>query len=249
MILVTLADPSRSHRPDLAVRKNERYLDAVRRAGARALPIDETASDGERARSLEAMDGLLLSGGVDLDPALYGHPARGTLEIQRGRDRLEHAAYTAARARDLPVLGICRGFQAINVFEGGRLIQHVEGHQGPSYLEGDALRHELRLAPGSRLARILVDGASAPGNGEASLAVNSYHHQAVRPVDLAPGLIAAGTSGYDGGLLVEAFESSDRDRFLFGVQCHPERPESTPAEFERLFLAFVDAARDRAAEA
>jgi len=246
-ILVTLADPARSHRPDLATRKNERYLDAVRRSGGRPVPIDEQASDDERAASIASMDGLLLSGGVDLDPGMYGHPDRGAVDVQRGRDRLEQAAYADARARRLPVLGICRGLQAINVFEGGRLLQHVDGHQGPSYLEGEALVHELRLVAGTRLARVLLDGA-APGAGGAgaALTVNSYHHQAVREDDLAPGLRAAGTSGFAGGTLVEALESADPDRFLFAVQCHPERPESTPAEFERLFRAFVEAASARA---
>jgi putative glutamine amidotransferase len=105
--------------------------------------------------------------------------------------------------------------------------------------QGRATSHPVRIRPGTRLARIL--GGADPG--AVVLSVNSYHHQAVRPADLARGLIAAGSAPHPGGDLVEAVESADQDRFLVGVQCHPERTESTPEQFERLFEAFVDAAR------
>jgi len=236
-ILVTLADPAQSADPSLAARKNRLYLDAIERAGGDPRPIDERAVEVERAAAFQAMDGLLLTGGADLDPSLYGGLAAGSSNLEPGRDALELAAWRAALGRGRPVLGICRGFQAINVFLGGRLVQHVHGHRGAGYLEGPAAAHPLVLAPRSRLAKLL-DAAQ----GGAALLVNSYHHQAVRPADLAAPLAVAGTSPGPDGDLVEAFESAD-GRFIFGVQCHPERIESTPPAFERLFAAFVDAAR------
>ena len=238
-ILITLQDPGRAADADAARLKNERYLEAVARAGGEPLPINESSGPDERAKGFELMDGLLLSGGADLDPALYGEPVREAVDVEPGRDALELEAWRTARGRRLPVLGICRGFQAINVFSGGRLVQHVDGHTSPSYPSGEARQHPLRLVSGSRLARILRP--SDPGN--AVLRVNSYHHQAVRRDGLGHGLTVAGTSPHPGGELVEAFESSDRDAFLLGVQCHPERSESTPPEFERLWTVFVDACR------
>ena len=102
-------------------------------------------------------------------------------------------------------------------------------------------RHELRLVPGTRLARIL-----APASGTGRLVVNSSHHQAVRPADLGPGLVAAGFAWSPLGEIVEALEAAG-ERFVVGVQCHPERTETTPAAFERLWRVFVDACRGSAA--
>ena len=108
------------------------------------------------------------------------------------------AVTTAAQAKSLPVLGVCRGFQAINAFSGGTLFQHVDGHQGPRWGTGPALVHPLRIAPGTRLARILF-----PTNaGGGVLRVNSYHHQAVRASDLIGKDAVAGddrASGAPGG--------------------------------------------------
>jgi putative glutamine amidotransferase len=143
-----------------------------------------------------------------------------------------------SQERGLPVLGICRGFQAINVFSGGTLLQHVDGHIGASWGHGDAKTHPLRVAPGTRLARILF-----PTNARGGvLTVNSYHHQAIRSPDLARGLVANAWASSQAGDLVEGLEASD-GRFVIGVQAHPERTESTPAAFERLFGVFVNAAR------
>ena len=126
----------------------------------------------------------------------------------------------------------------MNVFAGGRLVQHVDGHAGPGWGEGEALTHPLRLVPGSRLARIL----SPTNTGGGVVTVNSHHHQAVRAADLASVFVAAGLSPSPAGELVEAFENR-AGAFRVGVQCHPERTESTPRAFERLFAFFVDACR------
>lgn len=235
-ILVTVADPAAQSSPDVQQRKNRLYADAVRRHGAEPVLVSAGSSAAEREAAFHAMDGLLISGGADIDPARYGREVRGSTGMEPDRDALEAAAFEAARQRGVPVLGICRGFQAINVFMGGTLIQHVDGHEGPSYLSGPAACHRLRFVEGSRVARIL---------GVHRAEVNTYHHQAIGPDDLAPGLVAAGWAPSPIGDLVEAFESPD-DAFLVAVQCHPERTESTPPAFERLWAAFVAACAGRA---
>lgn len=238
-IVVTVQAPRRAADPELARRKNARYLEELAAAGGDGLALDETSSAASRGAAFGAMAGLLLTGGADLHPGRYGQPEEGSRNVEPGRDELEAAAFAAARERGVPVLGICRGFQAINVFMGGRLIQHVDDHASPAYLSGPARRHPLLLRPATRLARILRP--TDPNGGV--LSVNTYHHQAVRREDLAPGLVEAGFSRSPAGELVEAFEAADRDAFIVGVQCHPERTESTPPEFARLWRVFVDACR------
>ena len=224
--------------PAVARRKNGLYAEAVTRHGGDPIVLDERSTDHDRAAAFAAMDGLLLSGGADVDPARYGQPVRGAVDLEPGRDALEHDAWTASQDREKPVLGICRGFQAINVFSGGALLQHVDGHIGSSYGHGPGKTHPLRVAPGTRLARILF-----PTNARGGvLPVNTYHHQGVRATDLAPGLVANAWAGSPAGDLIEGFETAD-GRFVMGVQTHPERTESTPDAFDRLFAVFVDAAR------
>jgi gamma-glutamyl-gamma-aminobutyrate hydrolase PuuD len=232
--VAAIADPD----ADIARRKNGLYAEAVARHGGEPLVVDETTGDADRAAAFAAMDGLLLSGGADVDPARYGRPVQGATDVERGRDELEAAAWGISQARSVPVLGICRGFQAINVFSGGSLLQHVDAHIGASYGHGAAKTHPLRVAPGTRLARILF-----PTNARGGvLEVNTYHHQGIRASDLAPGLVASAWAASPAGDLVEALEAAD-GRFVFGVQTHPERTESTAATFERLFAVFLDAAR------
>jgi putative glutamine amidotransferase len=241
-VVVTLMVAADQPDPDNAARRNRLYLDAVERHGATPVPLDASATADERDRALATMDGLLLSGGADLDPALYGQAIDGARGIEPDRDALERAAWDAAEARAVPVLGICRGFQAMNVFAGGRLRQHVDGHAGPAWGQGEALTHPLRAIPGTRMTRILY-----PANvGGGVLTVNSYHHQGVLRPDLAPRFAAAGVSPSPDGDLVEAFESTGGP-FRMAVQCHPERTESTPRAFEGLFAFFVAACRGPAA--
>jgi putative glutamine amidotransferase len=228
--------PGRHPDPDLATRKNRLYADAVERHGGMPIVIDASSDPAERAAAFESMEGLLLTGGADIDPARYGDSNRGSVDIEPERDELEAAAWAAAEARDLPVLGICRGFQAINVFAGGTLLQDVSGHAGPGWSNGPARIHSLRLDGDGRLAALV-----AP-DGAGEVPVNTYHHQAVRAADLAPGLVATGWAGSEAGDLVEAFERPG-SRFVVGVQCHLERTESTPAGFEAVWQAFVEACR------
>jgi putative glutamine amidotransferase len=237
-IVLTVAVAAAQAEPEIQLRKIELYADSVARHGARPVVLDATATGTERAAAFASMDGLLLTGGADMDPVRYGQPVAGSTDIERDRDELETEAWAAAEARDLPVLGICRGFQVINILRGGTLLQHVDGHAGPAYGHGTALQHPLRLVPGTRLARIL-----SPTNVRGGvLPVNSFHHQAVRGSDLAPGLVASAWATSPEGDLVEGFEATG-ERFVVGVQCHPERTDSTPGAFERLFGFFVDSCR------
>lgn len=235
---MTVAVAVRQEEPDVAERKNALYAAAVVRQGGQPVVLDATSTREEREGAFATMDGLLLSGGADLDPLRYGRPPQGATAVEPDRDALEGEAWAASQARGVPVLGICRGFQAINVLSGGTLLQHVDGHAGPSWGTGPAKTHPLRLAPGTRLARILFPTNSRGG----VVPVNTYHHQAVRAADLAPGLVANAWASSPVGDLVEGLEAAD-GRFIVAVQCHPERTESTPAAFERLFAVFVDAAR------
>jgi putative glutamine amidotransferase len=237
-IVVTVAVPGRQAEPELAIRRNGLYAAAMTRQGAEPIVLDATSTTDERAEAFARMDGLLLSGGADIEPARYGRPDRGSTAMEPDRDELEAAAWEAATERGLPVLGLCRGFQAINVFSGGTLIQHVDGHAGPAWGHGPAKTHPLRIDPGTRLARILFPTNVRGGVVE----VNTYHHQAIGPTDLAPSLVPNARASSPAGELIEGFETRD-GRFVIGVQCHPERTESSPAAFERLFAVFVDAAR------
>ncbi len=220
------------------MRKQQNYSDAVARHGAEAIIVHPGLPAAARSEALTAMAGLLLAGGPDIDPTRYGRSRLPTDGAEEDRDVLEAEAWAVAAERALPVVGVCRGLQAINVFSGGTLIQHVDGHSGPAWGRGPAATHPLRVEPGTRLARILF-----PTNVRGGVVqVNTYHHQAVGPADLAPGLVPNARASSKAGDLIEGLETRD-GRFVLGIQCHPERTESTPKAFERLFGFFVDAAR------
>ncbi len=235
-IVVTLAVAAEQTRPDLARRRNDLYLDAGRRHGGTPVAVDARTPRADLRAAFATMDGLLLTGGGDLDPARYGQPNLGSRDIEPDRDELEALAWQEAGARDLPVLGICRGLQAINVFSGGSLLQHVDGHAGAGWGTGPAATHPISLVPGTRLASLLeANTATEP------VVVNAYHHQGISREGLATGLVAAAWADSSAGPLVEGLESPGT-RFLIGLQCHIERTESTPAAFERVFESFISAA-------
>jgi gamma-glutamyl-gamma-aminobutyrate hydrolase PuuD len=253
LVVVTVADPARSTDPDLTRRKNGLYVAGVERHGGNPVLVSTATPAPERDRLIAEMDGLLLTGGADVDPAQYGRPIAGAVDLDPDRDALEQAAWREAERRAVPVFGICRGLQAINVFSGGTLVQDVEGHAGVPYGSGPAHVHNMEVDPDSRLARGLAEGApeglaaTDEDDDTVELVVNTYHHQAVDRDGLAPGLRAVGWSPSEAGRLVEALESRD-ERWVVAVQCHPERTESTPNEFEGVWEAFVHAAREAAAE-
>ena len=253
LIVVAVADSARSKDPALTNRKNELYADGIRRHGGNPVLLSAATPQAERDRLLGAMAGLLLTGGADMDPVLYHEPAVGAVDVDPDRDELERAAWAEAERRSVPVFGICRGLQAINVFSGGRLLQDVPSHTGTPYGAGPAKTHDLEIDPNSRLARALASSApeglatTDEDDDTIELTVNTYHHQAVDHAGLAPGLRAVGWAASERGRLVEALESCD-DRWLVAVQCHPERTESTPDQFEGVWEAFIHAARDASAE-
>ncbi|RSS76909.1 gamma-glutamyl-gamma-aminobutyrate hydrolase family protein [Streptomyces sp. WAC06614] len=202
------------------------YHRLVQAAGGAAvlLPPDEP---GSAAEVLSRVDGLVVAGGPDVDPARYGaerDPRTGPPATER--DAWELALIGAALAADVPVLGICRGMQALNVALGGTLIQHLDGHiETPGRMSW----HPVTPVPGTRYAALVPEEAQVP----------TYHHQAVDR--LGRGLVVSAHAA-DG--TVEAVELPDPDRWVLGVQWHPERDEDT-----RVMAALVEAALARTAVA
>jgi putative glutamine amidotransferase len=191
------------------------YVDALQAAGAIVLMLPPDPWVAEHPGDLlEGLDGLVLSGGADIDPSSYGGPRHPKVTNTRvDRDRAEIALFRHALELDVPVLGICRGMQLMNVALGGTLIQHLPddvGHTDHRRALGtfDNADHDVRLTPGSLAARAC---------GETLHATKSHHHQGV--AELAGGLTASGWSVLDD--LVEAVEVPDA-RWALGVQWHPE---------------------------
>ena len=246
LIVITVTDPAASDDPTLAAYKNGLYAAAIERHGGGPQLLHAGISPAERDRLLAAMDGLLLAGGADIDPALYGDTVAGALEIDKARDEMELAAWREAERRALPVLGICRGLQAINVFSGGKLLQDVPDHAGTPYGQGPAHTHDLEIEPSSRLGRAVAgaspDGVAGgdPEDSALQLQVNTFHHQAVGQNALAPGLRSSAWAYSESGRIVEGLESRD-GRWIVGLQCHPERRESTPDELEGVWADFIEA--------
>ena len=196
------------------------YVEAVRAAGGRAVLLPPDDLDGD---VVSRVDGLLLAGGADVDPARYHAPAHPRTVSRPDRDAGEATVLSAALAADLPVLAVCRGMQLLAVTLGGRLHQHLPelvGHEGHQPVPGTFGAQQVSTVPGSRIAAILG------GN----TAVSCHHHQAVAdPGPLVP-------TAYTADGVVEALEDPAR-RFLLGVQWHPEETPGDP-----VVAAFVRAA-------
>jgi putative glutamine amidotransferase len=214
------------------------YVASVEASGGKARVLEI----GESPRALlSEIQGLLLTGGGDVDPAFYGedrHPA--VCDAEPGRDEFEIDLARRAMDAGLPVLAICRGSQVLNVADGGTLVQDIPSTIDttlPHNIEmpKDAAAHDVRVSPGSVLANVLRQDRATQ-----TCRVNSRHHQSVGK--LGRRLIAAATAP-DG--VVEAIEAPD-GRFCLGVQWHPENFWRT-GEFKPLFDAFVEAARERMA--
>lgn len=223
--------------PLIAVSRNRRmadYLESVRRVGG--TPVEVAADTDDPAAVIARVDGVLLTGGSDVDPALYGEAPHATYDAaESGRDSFEVALARAAVDANRPLLAICRGMQVLNVALGGSLIQDI-----PSEVQGAlthsvpeppvAIAHEVWVARESRLWDIMREQR----DGE-SLQVNSRHHQAVSRV--APGFDVTATAP-DG--VIEAMERP-ASLFCVAVQWHPENFWRT-GEFRPLFEQFVQSA-------
>jgi len=246
------------------------YVDAVRRSGGRPVLLPPGGAPAEAAATVADLDGLIVSGGGDVDPSHYGaamHPATGAPDAER--DAWELALIDCALAARLPLLAVCRGIQLLNVVRGGTLHQHlphVVGHEEHSGIADDFGRHMVRIGPAGAIGRILTrcgtDAGTHSGNGQHAngqhagaprtavfdwpaadghwIEVATHHHQAVDR--LGDGLVATAWAA-DG--TVEAVEFADTASpagFALGVQWHPEEGDDP-----RLFRALAGAAQVRAA--
>ena len=216
------------------------YIAAVDAAGGLPLAL---YNDAEERDTLDTLDGLLVSGGVDVDPGRYGEGDRypdEAYEHRADRDTFEFAAIAHARVRGLPTLCICRGMQAANVVFGGTLYQDLSRERGAAYAMHQHTEngrssyaiipeHTVTIEPRSRLAAIVKTR---------QLATNSRHHQALS--EISPAFRIVGTCG-DG--TVEAIEATFDHPFFLGVQWHPERTTDVDAASAALFAAFVQQVR------
>jgi putative glutamine amidotransferase len=211
------------------------YVESVKRAGAHPLVL---SNDDDPTEVLDKVDGLLLTGGLDVDPSFYGESRHPTTETAPERDKFEIPLSREAVRRDVPLFAICRGVQVLNVAEGGTLVQDIASSLTTDLRHSvdvpkDHRAHAVTVMAGTRLASAL--GGAAPVD---TCAVNSRHHQAVAAV--APAFVVSAISP-DG--IVEAIERP-ASTFCVGVQWHPENFWRT-GEFANLFRQFVVAAAGR----
>lgn len=217
----------------------QRYVEVLRSAGAVPWVIPLLPHDPDTMREIFArLDGVFLTGGVDVDPARYGEPRLPECgATDPDRDAIESMLLTFAMDKHLPVLAVCRGIQILNVTCGGTLYQDVTA-QVPAALKHDyfptpqdpsrkQLVHDITVTPGSRLGRIMGTGV---------IPVNSMHHQAIK--DLAPGLVP---NAYAPDGIIEGVEGAN-GQYLIAVQWHPEELAETRPEMHRLFTSFIEAA-------
>lgn len=211
------------------------YVRSLIDAGGAPILAPVTLNERDLRAMYDLAGGVMLAGGADVDPALFGEARHEkTAGIDPDRDRAEFLLARWAVADDKPLFGICRGIQSLNVAFGGSLIQDIPS-QWPTTLQHNGhydgatreqVLHTVRAEPGSRVAQMLA--ASEAG-------VNSFHHQAVRQV--AQGFVVTSRAG-DG--VIESIELPDR-RFVVGVQWHPEEMSESRADMMRLFVTFVNA--------
>ena len=212
-----------------------RYVEVMESAGAAVrVVIPDDHSDVATEEVMRDVGGLLLCGGPDIDPVLYGEEpdASAWLTLNRFLDDLELRVLGYALERDMPVLAICRGMQLLNVFFGGKLIQDLPGHKAHK-VDGkwESASHTIYLAPGAKAAPVI---------GMAGFfKVNSLHHQGLKEAQRAPRLMTTAYEVEDG--LIEGLESPEHS-WVIGLQCHPERQDEVPKMFDNLFLGLQERA-------
>ncbi len=231
-----MSETTCSHRPLIGVAPSccdgrptlsTRYLDAIWRAGGLGVILPYTTDEAKLSEYAALFDGFLFSGGVDVNPILYGEEKQfDSVEIDDARDDFEKALFAAVYPTGSPILGICRGIQSINVFLGGTLIQHMEGHR--QTVGGEIREQSVTVEEGSLLHRLC---------GKTEMFVNSFHHQAIK--DIAPSLVVDARCA-DG--TIEAAHAPDHP-FLLCTQFHPEIYNACPDDdhSKAIFKAFVDA--------
>lgn len=207
------------------------YVDAVRRAGG--LPLLIAPGEARWREALRLIDGLLLTGGGDIDPQIYGGRSHPTIyNLDHERDQSELALVREAVTTGLPAFGICRGMQVLNVALGGTLIEHLPEVVGEAVLHRapprEPIPHTIAVRPGGRLAAI---------TGALEFSCASWHHQALRDVARELEVVAHAPDG-----TIEAVELPAHP-WLLGVQWHPELTAAYDPIQQRLFAAFVEAAR------
>lgn len=210
------------------------YMKLLEMCGAFPIMLPLTSDENELKQAMELCDGVLLTGGHDVDPRVYGKEATKECGITcRLRDEMEGILLKQALEQDKPVLGICRGVQFMNAYLGGDLYQDLpteydcktEHHMTPPY---DAAAHKVEVLEASLLADIIGAGVHE---------VNSYHHQAIKTVAESVDVMAISEDG-----LVEAISVKDK-KFMVGVQWHPEFSYETNEESRKIVQAFVDACK------
>lgn len=207
----------------------EDYLNSIRRAGGIPSLLAPRLDDDYIREICETSDGFLFCGGDDMDPKYYGEENSASQNICSRRDEFEAKLFAAAYKTGKPILGICRGLQVINVFLGGSLYQHIDGHRQ------DAARNV-------RTHAVLLnnDGLLRDIIGEDRIEVNSFHHQLIKR--LADPLWLDATSEREG--YIEAFHHPGH-KFLLGVQWHPEAYFTESETSARIFEAFIEACGER----
>ena len=232
---VTLSEEESSK--NMFLRAN--YATSIWDAGGIPVILPYYGQQEDYDRLAQELDGFLFSGGVDVQPFLFGEETlAGCGSASANRDRMEGMLYRAVYARKKPILGICRGIQAMNIFQGGTIWQDIPkyfpgrlsdgsalAHKQPS--DGDVPSHTVEIEPDSLLYRLV---------GKDCLAVNSHHHQAVRA--LGKGFQA---DAYAQDRLIEAISMPGK-KFILGVQWHPEYMAKTNEDAARLFRGLVEAA-------
>ena len=200
------------------------YVASIESREAEARLLVPTAFEGV-APALEGVSGLLLCGGYDVHPSYYGQEIEpdANVETYTDRDEMEMALLRAAIDNGMPVLGVCRGMQLINVAFGGSLLQHIDGHRNHE-APLEPVKHAVYVSPGSKLGAIIGMGAI--------YRTNSYHHQGAKEAQRAPSLLASAYHPDDG--MIEALESPDY-KWLIGVQCHLEKEDEVPKTFLKVF--------------
>lgn len=215
------------------LRNSRRCVQIMETLGAVVSVVTPT-EDGNASEVLDGSGGLMLTGGPDVDPALYGAEPdpNANLELCRPLDDLELRLLDYALDQDMPVLAICRGMQLLNVAFGGQLIQDLPGHKAERE-DGcwQPEKHLIYMAPGAKAAAVV---------GSAGFfRVNSLHHQGLREAQRSPRLMTSAYSVEDG--LIEGLESPNHG-WVIGLQCHPERQDEVPRSFANLFAGFYERA-------